>query len=124
LVSVLETGDEPLGWRDAVHWEHDFRHNADWLLDSHPEFSPHRCSLAVIRDNCFKYVHFAALPPLLYDLKNDPGEMTDLSCHPDYLAVRLEYAEKLLQLRMRFTARGLTETLLTPDGPVTHSAPP
>ena len=124
LLEALRASGTPPGWRDAVHWEHDFRHDAEWLTDSHPGTSQHSCHLAVIRDNQFKYVHFAALPPLLYDLEQDPGEFDNVAGNPGYAAVRLLYAEKLLQWRMRYTARGLTETMLTPDGPVSRAAPP
>ena len=33
--------------------------------------------LAVVQDENFKYVHFAALPPLFFDLKKDPGQFVN-----------------------------------------------
>ena len=36
-----------------------------------------RASLAVVQDRRFKYVHFAALPPLLFDLEADPGQFRE-----------------------------------------------
>ena len=45
-----------------------------------------QCNLAVIRTDKFKYVHFGGgLPPLLFDLDDDPGELTQSrrrSCLP------------------------------------------
>jgi len=38
--------------------------------------------VAIIRGRRWKYVHFAALPPLLFDIENDPDEMNDLSKDP------------------------------------------
>lgn len=124
LLPILETAATPAGWRTAVHWEFDFRHKSEWLRDSNPEVSVHQCHLGVLRDERFKYVHFPALPPLLFDLQRDPGEMEDVSNEPEYLGTRLEYAERLLDLRMRFTSRGLSETMLTPSGPLTSAALP
>ncbi len=124
LLPVLAANKAPDYWRQEVHWEYDFRHHADWLLEDNSQVSPHQCHLNVIRDKRFKYVHFPALPPLLFDLTEDPGELEDVSTRQEYAAVRLHYAEKLLSHRMRFTTRGLSETLLTPDGPVTRPSPP
>ncbi len=124
LLPILESASVPASWRTAVHWEYDFRYVANGLMDDHPGVSVHQCQLGVLRDKRFKYVHFPALPPLLYDLQNDPGELHDVSHDPDYQQTRLEYAERLLSLRMRYTARGLSETLLTPQGPVTTPARP
>ena len=39
----------------------------------------------VIRDERFKYVHFASLPPLLFDLTADPIEMKDLAGDPAHM---------------------------------------
>ncbi len=124
LMPVIQSGEAPADWRDAVHWEYDFRHEAPGFGEDFPPTSPHRCHLGVIRDARYKYVHFAALPPLLFDLQSDPGELVDVSNHPDHAPARLYYAEKLLDLRMRYTARGLSETLLTAEGPVTVPAMP
>ncbi len=124
LLPILERAKTPSDWRTAVHWEFDFRYDGGWLVDNRPATSVHQCQLSVIRDERFKYVHFPALPPLLYDLEQDPGELQDVSNQPEYLPMRLAYAEKLLSLRMRFVDRGFTETLLTPEGPVTRPARP
>ena len=124
LLPILETAMAPTRWRTAVHWEFDFRHDSDWLRENNPGISVHQCHLSVLRDRRFKYVHFPALPSLLYDLQTDPGELEDVGVEPEYQGTRLEFAERMLDLRMRFAARGLTETLLTPAGPVTTTALP
>ena len=60
------------------------------------------CNLLVHRDAEFKYVHFAALPPLLFDVKNDPDETRNLAEDPDYQGVVLDCVQELLSWRMRY----------------------
>ena len=70
-------GRPPADWRTEVHYEFDFRD----LYYSKPESAlgvpMDKCALAVVQDEDFKYVHFAALPPLLFDLKKDPGQFVN-----------------------------------------------
>lgn len=112
-------GPEPEKWRDAVHWLYDFRD----IATSRPEqifgLTHSECNLLVHRDDSFKYVHFAAMPPLLFDLKNDPDEMHNLSEEPDYQAIVLDYAQKLLSWRMCNEYGALDKYLATPDGMIT-----
>ncbi|MDL2404332.1 alkaline phosphatase family protein [Rhizobium calliandrae] len=111
-------GAEPEGWRDAVFWEFDFRDIAEGGAERHFGLRSNACNLAVIRGQRFKYVHFAGLPPLLFDLANDPMELTNLADDQDYVATRLAYAEKLLSLRARHLDQTLAYTILTEKGPV------
>lgn len=119
LVPFLE-GKAPEGWRDAAFWEFDFRDIAMGESERHFGLKSNACNLAVIRDERFKYVHFAGLPPLLYDLAKDPMELTNVAGDGDYAAVRLEYAEKLLSLRARHLDQTLAYTELTEKGPVSR----
>jgi arylsulfatase A-like enzyme len=118
LMPIIMGQQNPQDWRSEIHWEYDFRD----VVDQHPEttlgVSSNRCGLAVVRDDRYKYVYFAALPPLLFDLRSDPGELINLATRSEYKDVVLEYAHKLLSWRMAHTERGLTDTLLTPSGPV------
>ncbi len=107
-------------WRDAAFWEFDFRDIAHGEAESHFGLKSNQCNLAVIRDQRFKYVHFAGLPPLLFDLKADPMELNNLAPDPAYAQTRLEYAEKLLSLRARHLDQTLAYTELTERGPVTR----
>jgi arylsulfatase A-like enzyme len=111
-------GLTPSAWRDAAHWEYDFREVETGLAQELLSLDLDACSLAVIRSEGFKYVHFAGLKPLLFDLSGDPDELVDRSDDPAYLAVRLEYAERMLAWRARHLDRTLTAILLTPGGPV------
>jgi arylsulfatase A-like enzyme len=80
----------------------------------------HQCSLNVIRDEDYKYVHFNGLPPLFYDLKNDPGEMKNLAADPDYLPQMLKYVQKMLSWRMNHDEQTLTHLALTENGVVSR----
>jgi arylsulfatase A-like enzyme len=117
LVPFLD-GRSPPAWRDAVHWEYDFREVETGAAQEFLGLDIDSCSLAVIRDQYFKYVHFAGLPPLLFDLADDPGELVDRASDPAYGVVRLEYAERMLAWRARHLDRTLTGILLTENGPI------
>jgi arylsulfatase A-like enzyme len=109
-------GDTPADWRTEAHYEFDFRD----LYYSQPESSlgvpMDKCSLAVVQDESFKYVHFAALPPLFFDLKADPHQFVNRANDPGY-AVRMgEYAARMLDWRLGFAERTLTGYRATPKG--------
>ncbi|MFQ5785137.1 MAG: alkaline phosphatase family protein [Alphaproteobacteria bacterium] len=109
-------GGAPPRWRREVHWEYDFRDVADDRIEAElgPDFG--ECSLAVIRDRRYKYVHFAGLPPLLFDIENDPGELENLADDPAYAPTALDYARKMLSWRMAHDERTLTGIKLTSSG--------
>ena len=82
LAPFVETGTSPEHWRDTAHFEwafsdpvHHYAEQAFGLPMSH-------CSLAVSRGPRHKYVQFGAaadlLPPLLFDLSDDPGQRHNL----------------------------------------------
>ncbi|MBB3313898.1 arylsulfatase A-like enzyme [Rhizobium sp. BK196] len=119
LVPFLDGGVAP-GWRDAAFWEFDFRDIAHGGAERHFGLRSNELNLAVIRDNRFKYVHFTALPALLFDLFEDPMELRNLADDPAYASVRLTYAERLLSLRARHLDQTLAYTELTEKGPVTY----
>ncbi|KRB62928.1 phosphonate monoester hydrolase [Rhizobium sp. Root708] len=106
-------------WRDAAFWEFDFRDVVHRTAEDHFGLRSNECNLAVIRDAQFKFVHFAALPPLLFDLAKDPIELNNVAGEAAYAPVRLAYAEKLLSLRARHLDQTLAYTELTEAGPVT-----
>ena len=109
-------GHRPAGWREAVHWEYDFREPVTGAAEAALGLDLDSCALAVHRDERFKYVHFAGLRPLLFDLAADPDELTDRADDPAYAPVRLACAEKLLAWRARHLDRTLTGMALTPTG--------
>ncbi|HWT57237.1 MAG TPA: alkaline phosphatase family protein [Rhizobium sp.] len=113
-------GGSGQGWRDAAFWEFDFRDIAGGEAERYFRLKPNECNLAVIRDAQFKYVHFAALPPLLFNVSDDPMELDNIAGDPAYAAIRLGYAEKLLSLRARHLDQTLAYTELTEKGPATR----
>ena len=68
-------------------------------------------------------MHFGALPPLFFDLREDPGEFVNRAEDPAYQGRVLEYAQEMLSLRMNHAERGLTEIMLGEGGAVTRRAP-
>jgi len=115
LKPFLQGGEVP-GWRDSAHWEFDFRSVAAGAAEKRFSLPSQRCNLAVIRTERFKYVHFNALPALLFDLGKDPGELNDVADHPDYRSTRLELAERLLAWRGEHLDQSLALAALSPQG--------
>ncbi len=112
-------GGAPANWREAAHWEFDFRSIEKGAAERHFGLRPQQCNLAVMRTDKFKYVHFGGgLPPLLYDLENDPGELANLAADPAFLPVRLELAERLLAWRAEHLDQSLALSALTEAGVV------
>ena len=82
------------------------------------EFRLDQCSLNVIRDDEYKYVHFCALPPLFFDKNDDPNEFQNLAESPAHATRVLDYAGKLISWRMENDERTLTDLKLTSRGVV------
>lgn len=102
----------------VVHWEFDFRDVASQSLEQALGLKSTQLSLAVIRTAEWKYVHFAALPPLLFDLRSDPHCLRNVANDPACAAARLEMAERLLSWRAEHLDQTLALTELTPEGVV------
>jgi arylsulfatase A-like enzyme len=110
---------EPAGsWRDAAHWEFDFRDVAGQSAERALGIDSTGLNMVAIRTARWKYVHFTALPPLLFDLESDPDNLVNLAGRPDYATVQLEMAEKLLSWRARHLDQTLALQELTPQGVV------
>jgi arylsulfatase A-like enzyme len=116
-------GEEPPGWRREVHWAYDFRDIENQKIEQALGLTSDQCTMTVIRDDKYKYVHFTALPPLFFDLGADPWEQNNLADDPAYQGRMLEYAQKMLSWRMNHDERLLANTLLTPAGPYERQGP-
>lgn len=124
LIPMLCTGKVPDYWRDAAHWEFDFRNvETGETLEQSLGLTQHQCNLNVLRDNHYKYVHFTNLPPLFFDLRQDPHEFVNQANNPDYLPLVLEYAQKMLSWRMNHDEQTLTHLALTDNGVISRPAP-
>ncbi len=121
LLKPIRHGKFPPNWRKEAHWEFDFRDvPAGEEMEIELGLTQHQCTLNVIRDEHFKYVHFNGLPPLFFNLENDPGEMTNLAEDPEYLPQMLSYVQKMLSWRMNHDEQTLTHLALTENGVVSR----
>jgi arylsulfatase A-like enzyme len=109
-------GERPADWRTELHYEYDFRD----IHYSKPEtalgLGMDECSLCVVQDAAGKYVHFAALPPLFFDLKTDPHQFHNRAADPAYTERVRDYAQRALSWRLRHADRTLTHYRATPAG--------
>ncbi|WP_439815335.1 alkaline phosphatase family protein [Zavarzinia sp. CC-PAN008] len=115
LLPFLE-GTEPQRWRDHAHWEFDFRDPRRGLPERAFGIGLDECNLNVIRGVRYKYVHFAGLPPLFFDLEEDPGELRNRVDDPRYAAEVLACAQALLSWRMANDERTLSHHHLGRNG--------
>jgi arylsulfatase A-like enzyme len=117
-------GAAPADWRREVHWEYDFRDPRGLGPETALGLRSEQCSLTVIRSARYKYVHFAALPPLFFDLETDADELRNRAEDPACLALVLAYAQKMLSWRMRHEERTLSHLHLGPGGIVARPPDP
>lgn len=113
-------GAPPRSWRDAVFLEFDYRTLAG---DGLPQRMDHMC-LAAVRDTKGKYVHFPGLPPLFFDLSDDPHERVDRARNPACQQRINEYRGRLLDWRLTGADQTLTGIQATPAGLVERRDPP
>jgi arylsulfatase A-like enzyme len=106
----------PQRWRDAVFFEHDFRDVRRQRAETALGIASDECAYAVIRDDLYKYVHFAALPPLLFDVAGDPDEFVNLAGRPEHRDTELHYARRLLSWRLANQERVLANMHVGPGG--------
>jgi arylsulfatase A-like enzyme len=106
----------PAEWRKAVHFEFDFRDL--WYVKAETALGlpMDSCCLAAIRDDRYKYVHFAGLPPLFFDLQADPDELHNRASDPAMTSQMLACAQMLLSRRLEHAERTLTGYRATPAG--------
>jgi arylsulfatase A-like enzyme len=113
LTPFLE-GEEPRWWRDAAHWEYDWR--GELIGDEIPTWpwnrGLERQNLAVHRTTTHAYVQFGDGSWLCFDLAADPTWRTTV----DDPAVVLPLAQEMLTWRSRHADRTLTDMVLERGG--------
>ena len=122
LLPLVRNGRARDDWRDAVHWEFDFRDPVDAGAEAALGLHMDQCTLNVRRGRRWKYVHFTALPPLLFDLAQDPAECRNLADEPALADVLLAETRALLSWRMRHADKTLTHMRITPANGLTVAA--
>lgn len=124
LLSWLAGEGEPEQWRSEAHFEWDFRNPVSRLAESLLGIPSAQCTLTVLRSRDEKYVQFAAdpevLPPLYFDLSEDPGQLTNRAGDPSCIERRAWASERLVSWRMRYDDAVLANHLLTSTGVVAH----
>ncbi len=115
LLPLVERGPAA-DWRDMLHYEYDFRDVHYSMPERDLGIGMDESSLCVVQDAEWKYVHFAALPPLLFDLRADPHQFRNLAADPAHAKTVRDYAQRALSWRMRHADRTLTHYRATPDG--------
>jgi arylsulfatase A-like enzyme len=111
LQPFLSGHGAPRDWRTEAHWEYDFR---DSQYEEVLGLTLETSTLNVVRSADTKYVHFADLPPLLFDLRSDPGELVDLAQHERAQPRVADYSRRLLSWRMKHTDKTLSHLQVTP----------
>ena len=111
LQAFLSGQGAPQDWRTEAHWEYDFR---DSQYEAALGLTLETSTLNVVRSADTKYVHFADLPPLLFDLRSDPGELVDLAQDERAQLRVADYSRRLLSWRMRHTDKTLSHMQVTP----------
>lgn len=112
-------------WREAVHYEFDFRMPESNFVEQLFGLRQDQCSISTIRDHAGKYVHFSGgLPSLFFDLTEDPAELTNLSGSTEHAAQILDYAQRLLAMRDEHLDPRYANTRATDSGTLHRSDPP
>lgn len=114
LVPWLEGTTPP--WRDAAHFELDFRDLEHGRPETALGLDPDQCQLQVRHGERYTYVHFAELDALCFDHSEDPCR--DIAGDPARTPEVLAEAQAILSFRMTMAERRLTGCLLTEAGPI------
>ncbi|MCW6510432.1 sulfatase-like hydrolase/transferase [Lichenifustis flavocetrariae] len=114
-------GGTPTDWRDEVHWSFDFRDIRNKRMERLLGLPSEWCNLQVVRTERLKYVHFAGLPPVLFDLSDDPLELRNRAADSAASRLLLEGLDRLQTWRQRHEERTLTG-FLSRDG-ILHRDP-
>lgn len=124
LLPIVTSGTTPANWRTAAHWEFDFRSVSSSEAERHFNLSHTQCNLSVLRRDDAKYVHFAGLPPLLFDLTVNPDETNNVAGQAQYQSLQLDCAEQLLSWRAEHLDQTLALSALTAEGAVSKTRSP
>jgi arylsulfatase A-like enzyme len=109
-------GEVPGTWRDAAHWELDYRTLLGGPGAAALGRDPDSAALTARLDERSLYVHFASGAPLHFDLADDPHGHRDLVRAGDGAERRLAALGALMSWRMRHEDRRLSDLRVGPGG--------
>jgi len=103
-------GETVVDWRRDVLMEAEFGHPArPTRFQRHLGLTADRAGAAILRDADWSYVHFGGgVPPMLFDLRADPGETVNLAGDPAHLGRVAEMASRLIDRMTERRDRRLT----------------
>jgi arylsulfatase A-like enzyme len=118
LAPFLAGGSTPEHWRDTAHFEWAFSDPVHQYAEQFLGVPMSHCTLAVSRGPRHKYVQFATssdvLPPLLFDVVDDPGQTRNLLAGggPGVAEAAWAASQELLRWHMRTAERTLSGSFL------------
>ena len=121
LMPYIKNTKKNLKEKQFVVFDWDFRDFTSFVKNK--KLSPEECNLSVIRTKKWKYVHFPTLPPLLFNLKDDPQEVDNLANVKKFQNVKNKLLSQLLSHRMLHQERQLSNIKLTNKGVKTKHGP-
>jgi arylsulfatase A-like enzyme len=101
LVPFLH-GGAPAEWRRCVFSEYDY---SMLPVATQLGVAPRDARLFMVADARWKYVHAPGFRPMLFDLVNDPQELSDLGADPGYEGERRRLAAELAEWGLRLSQR-------------------
>jgi arylsulfatase A-like enzyme len=111
-------GSTPVSWRTHVFAEAEMGEpDVPTRFERSLGLSASSANYAVLRDHQFKYVHFnGGLPPMLFNVQNDPSEDHDLAQNTEYADVLRQFAGRMLDHRMSHAEHSLSNLKITDLG--------
>ena len=123
LMPIIRDSKNKYVNKKYVVFDWDFRESHYSSFVEKKQLAPEECNLSVIRTKDWKYVHFPSLPPLLFNLNDDPYEINNLANGSNYLDIQNDLLSKLLSHRMLHQERQLSNSLLTKKGVINIAGP-
>lgn len=71
----------PANWRDGAHWSFDFREAREKSIEGRLGIGSDWYNLQVVGTKSLRYVDFASLSSILFDLEQDPLELFNRVSH-------------------------------------------
>ena len=123
LLEYMKNGNDPLA-KKYIIFEFDFRASFLTTFVKNKVLTPEECNFIGIRNSKWKYIHFPSLPPLLFDLENDPYEMKNLANNKKYTKIINDLLSQLISHRILHQDRQLSSMHISKDGVSSNYGPP